>query len=504
VLAIVMLTDENDCSFLDENGTQGWLAMYKGGPGANTWRMPRATSACVDPNAPACRPCSAADAVYPACSAGGYQLTTAEDNPNLRCYRMKERFGIDLRYPVSRYVEALTSPTIDPRLSDERLPNPIFSAGPNGESPRVPSDVIVLGILGVPWQDLATDGSTPGTPDSLDPGSRDLKLMSAAELEASGRWVVILGDGSGPSDPFMIESVDPRPEGSVHPFLPGQAITPPGGPLNAVNGTEQAVEPTARFDLQFACTFPLATPVPCTEVNAQGCDCNAEEAAQLSPLCEYPVPMMDGTQVRGKAYPSIRELELLRELGSSAVVASICPKNTEAPGSSPLVDPNYGYNPAMSALLERLRLSLSTRCLPRSLSSVEGRIACSMIELKLEPDGCGACSAATGRLPLPAGGLRAALDEELEASGICGPTAGTPCDLFCACELQQFEGEDLDACQNETSAQGQRYGYCYVEEASGPGSPAVLAACPLNQKRVLRFLGEDTPAQNSLVFLACP
>jgi hypothetical protein len=496
VLAVVLLTDENDCSFIDENDTQGWLAMFKGGPGANSWRMPRGTSACVDPNDLACRPCSAADAADPAC-AQGISLTAAEDNPNLRCYRMKERFGIDLKYPVSRYVEALTSPTIDPRFSNDRLPNPIFAA-PNGEPPRHPSDIIVLGILGVPWQDIATDGSTPGTPNSLAPG-RDLRFMTAAELEANGRWDVILGDGD-PSDPFMVESVEPRREGSPHPFLAGVTVTPPGGPLNAVNGSEQASLPSNPFDLQFACTFPLATPVPCTQANAAGCDCNAEDAAQMSPLCEYTVPMMDGTQVRGKAYPSIRELELLRELGSSAVVASICPKNVEAI-VSPDADPFYGYNPAMGALVDRLKASLTARCLPRALTPTDGRVACTVVEVKRELDGCSACNATIGRHPLGSEGLATALSQELEASGVCGVATATPCEDYCACEIQQLDGDDLYACQNESSPQG--YGYCYVEEDSGPGAPAVLAGCPVDQKRTLRFVGDATPVPNALVFISC-
>jgi hypothetical protein len=499
VLAIVLLTDENDCSFIDEDGTQGWLAMYKGGPSVNNWRMPRATSACVDPNDPACRPCSSVDSDDPACSAGGYSLTQSEDHPNLRCYRMKERFGVDLKYPVSRYVEALTSPTIDPRLSNERVPNPLFAGGPNGAEPRDPDDVIVLGILGVPWQDLATDGTTPGTPDSLDPGSRELEFMTAAELEASGRWDVILGDGSGPRDPFMIEAVDPRPGGSAHPFLPGVAVAPPGGTLNAVNGTEQAVEPSNRFDLQFACTFPLATPLPCTQANSQSCDCNAEDAEQMSPLCEYSSPMTDGTQVRGKAYPSVRELELLRELGSSAVVASICPKNTDAM-VSPSVDPSYGYNPAMTALAERLKLSLGERCLPRALSATDGRVACSVLEARYEGlDPCGACP--VWREPVAAD-LRDAVTDALEEGGFCEP--GTPsCAKYCVCGIPQFEGADLYACQNDGVTVTATGGYCYVDESSGPGSPQLLAACPEEQKRLLRFLGDDTPLRNSAVFLAC-
>jgi hypothetical protein len=498
VLAIILLSDENDCSFLDENRSQGWVAMYTGGAAINEWHMPRANSSCVDPNSSACKPCSAADP-DPACAAGT-ALTALEDNPNLRCYRMKERFGVDLKYPIQRYVEALTSPTIDPRFDGSEMPNPIFAAGGGAGVPRYPTDVVMLGIVGVPWQDIATDGSVPGQVNSLAPG-RALQYMTAAELESNGRWDVILGDesGNGPSDPFMIESIDPRPVGAPHPFLDGVTITAPGGMPNEVNGTEQAVPPASRFDLQFACTFPLASPVPCTADNARGCHCNADEAAQQSPLCEYSTPDSDGIQVRNKAYPGIRELELLRRLGSSAVVASACPKNVEPEGGA-AVDPNYGYNPAMSALFGRLKQSLSSRCLSRALTVADGRVPCTMMEVTLQPDGCGSCDA-PGRVPLTGSALRSALQQDLQASGLCGSGTNVACDLFCACELQQFEGADLATCQNASSTPSELAGYCYVDEENG--APELLAACPPANQRMLRFLGEGTPADGSLVFLAC-
>ena len=41
------------------------------------------------------------------------------------------------------------------------------------------------------------------------------------------------------------------------------------------------------------------------------------------PLCDTTTPT---TQVRGKAYPTIRELRVANGLGDQGVVASICPK----------------------------------------------------------------------------------------------------------------------------------------------------------------------------------
>jgi len=351
VLAIVMLSDENDCSILDEGGTQGWLVAFKGGVNANSWRMPRAHAVCAtNPNDVGCMPCGAGDA-DPGCM-GGTPYAPAEDAPNVRCYRQKQRFGIDLLYPVNRYVEALTSPTIDPRFSGNPVPNPIFGAGALTRNPRL---IVLAGIVGVPWQDLATA-------DTLNE-ARDLEYLTTDELASLDRWDVILGDPEeavDPTDPFMIESIDPRPIGATSPVLPGVSILAPGAsPLNPINGHEQAVIAAERGDLQFACIFPLPTPRVCDSVNEGGCDCNAQEYPKNSPLCSYPAANVDGTQERGKAYPALRELSVLQGIGDSAVVASICPKNiAPAGGLTAETDPSYGYNPAMTAIVDRMKAAL--------------------------------------------------------------------------------------------------------------------------------------------------
>jgi hypothetical protein len=335
-LIVVLLSDENDCSIIDENNSQAWLAAYKGGPNANTFRMPKAAAICeTAPNDPACMPTSTS-------------LTVAEDAPNLRCFHQKQRFGIDLLYPVSRYVDALTAPRIDPRYSGTPIPNPLYFAA-GGAQTRTPEQVFVLGILGVPWQDLSTEGSW---------SSASLDYLPAGGLTAEGRWNVILGDPArnvAPTDPLMIESIDPRPAGTPHPLLGAGVVvvaeTSMSSTANVINGHEQVAIPTERSDLQFACIFPLATPVPCTEANSRACDCTANEYARNSPICSFPAANVDGTQTHGKAYPGVRELEMLRGLGDQAVVASICAKKVTADGS-PATDPDYGYNPAMRALID--------------------------------------------------------------------------------------------------------------------------------------------------------
>jgi hypothetical protein len=129
-----------------------------------------------------------------------------------------------------------------------------------------------------------------------------------------------------------------------------QSITPRAGlpPPSASDDTDPLHGrewDTRGSDLQYACDFTLPAQRDCSEVRFQGaCDCVA--VGPNPPLC-------DGkTQVRGKAYPSIRELSVARALGSRGLVASICPASLDV-GSA-----TYGYRPAIRALGDRMARSL--------------------------------------------------------------------------------------------------------------------------------------------------
>jgi hypothetical protein len=116
LVAIVMLSDENDCSIMDEG--QGWL-VGRSTNGSQPYRLPAATSACAeDPNSPCCRSCKTNESsppdgctaltADPECQRAGDALPAVEDALNLRCYQQKRRFGFDLLYPIERYVNGLT------------------------------------------------------------------------------------------------------------------------------------------------------------------------------------------------------------------------------------------------------------------------------------------------------------------------------------------------------------------------------------------------------------
>ncbi len=506
LLGIVMLTDENDCSIVDDDGAQGWLAS------SGEVAMPRASATCAShPDDRCCHSCAveAQSGCTPnesdaECSKGVADryatLATAEDSPNLRCFEQKRRFGLDLLYPTARYVEGLTSALVRDRAGT-LVPNPIFAAPP-GMTPRSRSLVLLTGIVGVPWQDIASADSLSG------PG---LRYLTAHELKEQGRWSMILGDEHGPSDPLMRESIAPRT--GTHPLL-GSPVSPPSATvesMNPINGHEQTV--VGHDDLQYACTFELPTPRPCNADNADSCDCMAIDRDYNRPLCNYAGgPGTDGVQVAAKAYPGLRELAVLRGMGENGIVASICPKHTEpALGLTPEEDDSYGYNPAIAAMTAIIKARLSAQCLPRPLPVERspkakdfGKVPCAVVEaVRSKGEACG-CDASHARTPL--GGsdeaLPGAVREQLRMEGHCGGATGVACADYCLCKLESLTGPALDACQHG-SDDGETYGYCYVDPGQGIGDPALVAECPATKRRSLRFVGEGLPANGSVTFMAC-
>ncbi len=502
LLAIVMLTDENDCSVDDSDGGQGFLVT------ATSSRLPRASSACAaDPNNPCCYSCAlpapkgcppndadsecskkAPDELYAS-------LTEPEDKANVRCFDHKRRFGIDLLHPIQRYVDALTKPTVRNRANQE-VPNPIFAAPPGG-SQRPKSQVILAGIVGVPWQDIATEATRAGA---------GLEYLDAAALKATGRWDVILGDPSrnqAPTDAHMVESIGPRMGSNPLlgvPLAPATSTNPEEDPIN---GHEQNVP--GFDDLQYACTFELPAPRNCTPENGNSCDCNADEQVNNRPLCEYPGgPNTQGVQRYAKAYPGLRHLQVLKGIGNNGIVASICPKYiAPAAGLMRETDPSYGYNPAVQSILEVFGKRLGGQCLPRKLApDAVGQVPCRVIEAVHSDSGECFCDSTKGRLPVDSKDLERSVELELLAREECGPVAGVPCDSYCQCEVRQLEGAELAACQ-AGSKDPNLYGYCYIDADQNIGDPALVEKCDPAKKRLLHWVGEGLPANGSKMMLAC-
>lgn len=500
LVAVVMVTDENDCSILDHG--QGWIV---GLQAQGTFHMPRATSACeTDPNSPCCFSCSTPASGVPAgctpptddreCQRG--ILSLEDDHPNLRCYQQKRRFGFDLLQPLGKYLQALTEPEIfHPREpdrnrdgqvdADDLMPNPLYAA-PGGLPMRDRSMVFLTGIVGVPWQDVSDERSWEGD---------ELRYLGYDELEAQGRWDWITG--SQPADSLMFETPIDRTTlaglAQVHPA--GEDV---GGRLQSAASTDQLANPinghesaSGGFQLQSACLMPLLEPLDCSRLEG-ACDCRPEEAQFNWATC-------DGTtQTHTAATPATRQLELLRGFGEAtgnAVVGSICAKSvSDEPDASA-----FGYNAAFDALVERMKPSLHDRCLGVELESDEqGRVECALLELTPGDDGaCRPCADLPGRVEptIAMESVRARLGDDA-----------------CICEVEQYTGAALEACRGELSDPSEE-GFCYVDAAPMPDEPAdsealaarraLVASCPSSAKRILR-VGGELPAPGSTLFFACP
>ncbi len=478
LLAVVMLTDENDCSIRDDG--QGWLVTIA------TPGLPRATAACAtNPDDPCCTSCGAPtpSGCTPAaqdaeCLKNGGLYAPPEDHVNLRCWDQKRRFGVDFLYPLSRYIAGLKSPSVIDRGGNS-APNPLFSTG--GGVSRDPSLIFFAGIVGVPWQAIATDDSqAPGAP---------LTYKNARDID----WSAITRTGNTPpSDPHMVESSTPRPG------LP-DFNTPHADPLHGHDWDIPAAgAQLGPADLQYACIFPLAQPRDCATTTG-ACDCGASGVNGKSPLC-WDGSQFTSTQTSAKAYPGLRHLAALRDFGDNAIVASICPK--EAVDQS---NPSFGYNPAVDAIVDRLKERLGGACLTPSITvtlNPDGSTStqCAVVEVVARQGGQCSCDASANREDPDAKLIKPVLDG-LRNSGTCGLAGQPACTQtdFCLCEIG--EASPKVSCENDPNPQG--IGWCYIDPFGDPavGNPTLVEDC--NPQRNLRFIGNDTPKKDAIVFLAC-
>jgi hypothetical protein len=189
--------------------------------------------------------------------------------------------------------------------------------------------------VGVPWQYIARDPNDPKK-----------GYKPAMELA----WDAIAGDPDNyvdATDPLMVQSIDPRTGTSP---ITGAPLAPPSSTLpsaNKSNGHEWNI--LARNDLQYTCTFNLATPRDCAQATTS-CDCG-EVDGMNNPLCQDDTGQYGKMQYRAKAYPAPRVLSVLKGMGPRAAVASICASNVTDQKA-----PDFGYRPAIAALIERMKL----------------------------------------------------------------------------------------------------------------------------------------------------
>jgi hypothetical protein len=242
-------------------------------------------------------------------------------------------------------------------------------------------------------------------------------------------------------------------------------------------------------DLQYACIFDLVTSKKCTE--AGDCDCFGANLDQMAnPLCQNAQGAYTNEQLRGKAYPGTRILQVLRGIGDRAIVASVCPAQTNDNARA-----DFGYRPVVDALHTRFREQFGHLSMPCTSSSspvdaTTQQLPCAMVEV----DDASPCGCDTSR------GRRVAREElltpEMKAAGTC------------RCEIKQLSGADQSNCRVGAPNGGgaDAAGWCYVDPAQFGGAAAcnAAAACPAGRKNTIRFnTPSSEPQITATTFLRC-
>jgi hypothetical protein len=474
LVAIIQLTDENESTVdpLALSG-QGWAYENLSFPGSPTGGAAKGTSACasnpLDTKCSSCGFCRSgsepecSDSVCAATDKGYY--ATTDDSLNERMFHMKQRFGVDPQFPATRYVTGLTQRKVPDRLGEhplnsQNLPsnnyvgtndcsNPLFATNlpktydpSNPDSictlqpgPRTPDLVYYAAVAGVPWQLLLKNPTPPYQGDFKD---------SIAEAD----WTALIGadplnyNFSG-ADPHMIESLTARSGINA------------GDPIVGSDWT------TGGADLEYACTFPLPdAPRDCTtNANKFACDCDGKKD---TPLCD---PNDKTKQLRGKAYPTIKELAVARAMKDQGIVASLCPRTDGSGALLPNTNQDFGYRPAVRSIINRLKNALANQCLPQKLIADQtGEVPCLiLLTLTGSPGDESTCTQRGFDIPDAAilAKFRQTQHSDYLANGGDKSGAQDP-STFPTCQLKQIVETPGASCANDPGA-----GWCYVVNAGG-------------------------------------
>jgi hypothetical protein len=392
---------------------------------------------------------------------GALDVVGASPMTNLFCFEQEH-----LLQPVQRYIDGLTKTQVVDR-DGALVDNPLFVAADGQVRSR--DRVFLASIVGVPSQLVARDGDIANG------------LMSADELEGADTWTTLLGDAAAGvlPDAHMIESPSPR-----------EGLSRSAASWDPFHGYEHAQGTTGQGELQYSCVFDLPEGDFAT---CPDCDCKTDK----NPLCEN----HDGTlvQERAKAYPGVRQLQVLRSIGEQGIVASICAKQVTDDTRK-----DYGYQAAIEALVERLKIKLWPPCLVRSVTpQPSGQVSCVVLEGRRSAGEACTCD---GVARSPVAPEHAAAEAAARAQ-----LTTVEADLDCFCEIDQLAGEALQACQFQTEEDvtlpggEQVSGWCYIDADSFPtvGSEELVEQCPLNQRRIIRTVGEGQLVPGARMFATC-
>ena len=498
LVAVIMLTDENDCSVKD--GGIAFFAIQQKQPGeamGGPFHFPRARTECdTDPGNVCCRSCTADQKGCPAdpkCSDPGQKFLTPDEDPlNLRCWDQKRRFGYDFLQPIDRYRAALQDDKIADR-DGNMVDNPLYAQG------RDHGLVFLAGIVGVPWQLIARDEK------DLKKGFKTFDELNTQDGSGSTTWQKILGDPTKyvpPSDQHMVESRTPRMG------LPGVGSPATADPFNGHEYTTDPNPAQKSGDLEYACIFKLPSSRSCVG-QTDSCDCTSTTSD--NPLCDT---QLKTTQVNAKAYPGLRELAALQAVNVQGIVASVCPAQTLDKNST-----DYGYRPAIGSIIDRLKQALTGQCLPRQLSpDANGLVSCLVLEghNKEKPtDVC--CDKSKARLDVSTEHKQAEVQARATAIGKAAKW-GCMCEVVQSGDPEPAHGStegDHEACANDASDQPKvkagakagknADGWCYVDATTNPptGNAEIVKDCVQTERHLIRFVGAGNPAPGATLFISC-
>jgi hypothetical protein len=517
LLAIIVLSDETDTSIKEYSSYPLFAAPELHLP------HPRQDCYTKGPTDPCCASCGQSTpsgcAADPMCTSSP-SYTGADESSQLRAFGLishKQRYGIEFFYQPSRYVNALQAMSIAD-TNGKMVPNPIYTnLDPTHYSGAVRDSGLVFyaAIVGVPWQLIARQDKN-GMPDlingldnSQNPpvatgGFKNAKELTLTDPKGNIFWDDIAGDPENyipAKSPFMVESTTPRMGTDPITGISISPVTTANGAGNALNDHEWTIA-TPPNDIEYACIFPLAPPGVDESGGTTSGDCGGNP--KDNPLCSPNTNDMgkNTLQTKAKAYPGIKHLAIARGMNSQGIAASICPKQTTDP-----TQPDFGYRPAVKAIIDRLKQALHGECLPRTLNeNQDGQVQCLILEgTKIPASAMCNCDGTKDRQMVTAEHQPAVVAAQADPVGM---------DLNCFCEIGQLckagttgcnapMGQDLTDCQtNQTS---QANGWCYVDASYGAAQAKLVAPpkCPATEEHQIRFLGNGQPQAGATLFITC-
>jgi hypothetical protein len=424
------------------------------------------------------------------CKDDGGFYGAKDESLNIRFHLMKKRFGVDPQYPLRRYVNGLTQKTVPMRggehandlsyivSTDQADPatictNPLFAkelptsaeideagvtnvtevrkvrpknsdAWCNLQVGEREAGSVFFAVIGGAPPELVYGPEKDGVRQLLDDDGNARPLNDAEWNKITGKDPVNYDYRD--QDPRMIQSRAKRRDGS-------------GNTLPADWNTDSS----PFTDLQYACTFDLPDAFQRVSrdptIAIDDCSRGVE-----SPLCAAGDVNTNRRQIKGKAFPTIREFTLARLLGEQGIAASLCAENVTDPSKD-----NYGYNPAVSGIVDRLKNALSAQCLPRRLNvnPVDNRVQCLVLETMPE-DFQKTCADIGRATPDPT--VLARFREQKALQQGCGGSGQKACaegqDLTkrTVCQLKDVPVPEGESCVDNADPV-----WCYVTRAAGKG-----------------------------------